>query len=78
MDAFYGPHGRRAVTLSRNEILTTLNSPERYTLAVVQVEDGKAREPRYVRRPFIKEQENFAESLNCKLKELLTRSIAPA
>ena len=73
--------GRRAgaetVTVTRNEILTALNSPERYILAIVQVEDGQAREPRYVRQPFTKEPEAFAESVNYELSELLAMSESP-
>ena len=44
--------GRRAgadtVTVTRNEILTGINSPEQYILAIVEVKDGQARPPRYL------------------------------
>ena len=47
--------GRRAdartVTITRNELLTAWNARERYTLAVVLVDDGKAHPPIYVRDP---------------------------
>jgi hypothetical protein len=40
------------VTVTRNEILSAFNSPEQFILAIVEVEGGQAREPRYVRCPF--------------------------
>jgi len=42
--------GAGTVTLTRNEILLSLNSPEQYLLALVEVgADGRARQVRYVR-----------------------------
>ena len=74
--------GRRAgadtVTVTRNEVLTGINSPEQYILAIVEVEDGKARPPRYVRKPFEKEPGFGVTSSNYDLKELLARSKAPS
>ena len=64
--------------MTRNEILKALNVPERYILAIVQVADGQAAEPRYVWGPVTKEPESFAESVNYKLEDLLSRSGAPA
>lgn len=70
--------GRRAggetVTVTRNEILTGVNSPEQYILAIVEVEDGQARPPCYVRQPFGKEPDF---GVNYDLSELLARSEAP-
>src|SRR5581483_6560651 len=43
--------GATTVTVTRNEIVVGLNTPEEYVLAIVEV-DGEAAEPRYVRRPF--------------------------
>ena len=54
------------------------NSPEQFVLALVEVEDGKAREPRYVRRPFRREPDFGVESVNYDLRELLERSSPPA
>jgi hypothetical protein len=73
--------GRRAgaetVTVSRNEILTALNAPERYILAVVEVADGQAAPPRYVRQPFVNEPDAAAVSVNYRLEELLRESLGP-
>jgi hypothetical protein len=76
--------GRRAgadtVTVTRNEILTGINSPEQYILALVEVEveDGRTRPPRYVRRPFKKEPDFGVTSVNYGWKELWERGAAPA
>jgi superfamily II DNA or RNA helicase len=70
--------GRRAgagtVTVTRNEILTGINSPDQYILALVEVEDGQAREPRYVRQPFRQEPDFGVTSVNYNLAELMARS----
>ncbi len=74
--------GRRAgagtVSVTRNEILTGINSPEQYILALVEVADDQARPPRYVREPFSKEPDFGVTSVNYDLKELLDRSFPPA
>jgi len=73
--------GRRAgavtVTVTRNEILYGMNVPEQYILAVVEIEDGQARSPRYVYNPFGEEPYFGVTSVNYNLKELLTRSETP-
>ncbi len=70
--------GRRAgaetVTVTRNEILTGINSPEQFILAIVDVEDGHAWAPRYVRHPFGKEPDFGVTSVNYDLKDLLGRA----
>jgi hypothetical protein len=59
--------------------LTGINSPEQFILAIVEVEDdGKAREPRYVRQPFGKEPDFGVTSVNYDLQELLVRAETPA
>ncbi len=72
--------GRRAgadtVTLTRNEILAGFNSPEQFILAIVEVEDGKAQEPRYVRQPFGKEPDFGVTSVTYDLGGLLARGQA--
>jgi superfamily II DNA or RNA helicase len=44
--------GAPTVTVSRNEILTSLNEPERFVLALVEVSSNHGETVRYVRRPF--------------------------
>jgi superfamily II DNA or RNA helicase len=70
--------GRRAdadtVTVTRNEIMTALNAPERFILAVVVVDGGHAAAPRYVRRPFVNEPDAGAVSVTFRLGELLSHA----
>lgn len=40
------------MTVTRNEILTALNTPDAYILAAVEIANGFVIEPRYVRAPF--------------------------
>ena len=74
--------GRRAgaetVTVTRNEILTGINSAEQYILAVVEVKDGQAQEPCYLHRPFGKEPDFGVTSVNYAWKELLSWSAMPS
>jgi hypothetical protein len=73
--------GRRAgaetVTITRNEILTALNAPDKFILALVEVSNGEGATPHYVRRPFSKEPDFAVTSVNYSLKELLALSEEP-
>jgi hypothetical protein len=51
----------RDVIVTENEIIASLNTPEAFVLAIVQVDGGFAREPVYVRR-FFKRELGFAET----------------
>ncbi len=68
--------GAETVTVTKNEILTALNKPERFILAIVEV-DGESAEPRYVRLPFTREPDFDANSVNYKLAGLIARSEKP-
>ncbi len=70
--------GADTVTVTRNEILTALNKPDAFILAIVQINGGFSSEPRYVREPFQKEPDFGATSVTYKLSELLARSEAPS
>jgi len=67
--------GRRAgaetVTVTRNEILTGINSPEGYYLVIVEVDDGSAKGPLYLQRPFGAEPDFGVTSVNYNLRKLL-------
>lgn len=74
--------GRRAdgttVVLTKNELLASLNSPDAFLLAIVQVEAGAAREPVYVRR-FFRRELGFAETaVVFDVGELLSVGAGPA
>ena len=56
--------GAGAIMLTRNEVLTALNKPESWFLAVVFVEGGRAGTPHYYREPF-REGLQFAAASVC-------------
>jgi len=70
--------GADAVTVTRDEILAAINSPDQYILAIVEVENGQAREPRYVRKPFKKEPDFGVTSVNYNLGQLLVMNETPS
>jgi len=65
------------VTVTRNEILTALNKPDDFILAIGQVVNGQQKLV-YIRQPFQQEPEFSVESINYRLAELLSRGQAPA
>jgi len=69
--------GATMVTVTWNEVLTALNKPDHYVLAVVEI-DGDAYEPRYIRRyPF--REPSFAEvSVSLDLKDLMALGRVPS
>jgi hypothetical protein len=69
--------GAKTVTVTKNEILTGLNKPDDFILALVEV-DGDTAVPRYVRHPFQREPDFGATSVNYDLDELQARAEEPA
>ena len=70
--------GADTITVTRNEILFSLNKPEDYILAMVEfMPDGKHR-VRYLRRPFCNEPDFGVTSVNYDLSHLLERSEEPS
>jgi chorismate mutase len=69
--------GAITVTVTRNEILTALNKPDDFILAVCQVENGQ-RKLVYIRQPFQQEPEFSVESINYNLQDLLSKGKSPA
>ena len=68
--------GADTVTVSKNEILTALNRPEEYILAIVEV-DGQKAKTVYLKKPFRNAPDFTATSVNYSIAELLeTASIA--
>jgi len=67
--------GTETITVSKNEILAALNKPEDYILAVVEVDfvDGSAvpTHVHYIRRPFHREPDFAATSVNYDWRELI-------
>lgn len=70
--------GADTVMVTRQEVITSLHEPEKYILAVVQVENGFASMPHYVHRPFSQEPEFGITAIQVNLKSLLERAEPPA
>lgn len=62
--------GAETVTVTKNEILTALNKPDDFLLALVEV-DGEETTTRYIARPFRVEPDFAATSVNYNLSKLL-------
>ena len=69
--------GADTITVTRNEILTSLNKPDDYILAVVEFLDGGEHRVHYIRRPFRREPDFGVTSVNYSLAELLARAEDP-
>jgi hypothetical protein len=61
----------KTITVTKNEILTALNKPDDFWLAIVQINGDGVEEPRYVARPFTREPDFGVTSVNYALDELL-------
>jgi hypothetical protein len=73
--------GAPTVTVSRNEILTSLNEPEHFILALVEVSPHGGETVRYLRRPFDGRSEDFVfevTSVNFTWSALWDRAEAPS
>ena len=68
--------GAKTVTVTKNEILTALNKPHDFILAIVEV-DGDKSVPRYVPRSFRREPDFGVTSVNYDLGELLAKAEEP-
>ncbi len=69
-------HGNDTVTITKNEILTGLNKPDEFILAIVRI-DGENTEAKYIRQPFQKEPDFEATSVNYDLRKILARAEDP-
>jgi len=70
--------GADTVTVTKNEILTSLNKPDEFVLALVEFVDGDAHRVRYLRRPFQREPDFGVTSVNYDFAELLQRAGEPS
>jgi hypothetical protein len=69
--------GAETITVTRNEILYSLNKPEDFILAIVEF-DGDTQRVRYIRRPFHREPDFGVTSVNYNFAELLARAEDPS
>ena len=66
--------GADTVTLTKNEILTALNKPDEFILAIVEVDGDIVNTPLYITRPFTREPDFGAISVTYVIRELLARA----
>jgi SNF2 family DNA or RNA helicase len=64
----------KTITVTRNEILTALNKPDDFVLAIVLVSADDAARPLYLRRPFQKEPDFGVTSVNYAIAEIVGRA----
>ena len=69
--------GADSITVTRNEVLTALNKPEDFILAIVRFKENGQHEVRYVREPFGREPDFGAVSVNYRMEELWGRGERP-
>jgi SNF2 family DNA or RNA helicase len=70
--------GADTITVTRNEILYSLNKPEEFILALVEFLDEDKHRVRYLRRPFRREPDFGVTSVNYDFAELLVRAQEPS
>jgi hypothetical protein len=72
--------GADIFTITKSEILTSLNKPDDFILALVSVGADSATDVRYLRRPFKGAQEVYFDmtSANYDWDEMFARGTAPA
>jgi hypothetical protein len=69
--------GAATITVTKNEILYSLNKPDDFILAIVEWSKGDTHRVHYVRRPFRREPDFGVTSVNYDFAELLARAEAP-
>jgi superfamily II DNA or RNA helicase len=69
--------GVPTITVTKNEILTALNKPDDFILAIVQVDGEVAREPVYLRKPFQNQPDFAVTSIDFRLADLFASTTIP-
>ncbi|MBN1429673.1 MAG: DUF3883 domain-containing protein, partial [Anaerolineae bacterium] len=69
--------GSEEVFVTRNEILTSLNAPEQFILALVEVDEGQGCEPRYVRDCAFADPGDLGTGTRYSVAKLLKQSTRP-
>ncbi len=70
--------GAKTISVTRNEVLTALNAPNDYILAIVEFLDGHGHRVHYVRQPFEQEPDWAVTSANYGMDELIARAESPS
>ncbi len=66
------------ITVTRNEILTSLNTPDNFILALVEFLDSDSHKVHYLRQPFRREPDFGVTSVNYDFADLLSRASDPS
>ena len=69
--------GAPTITVTRNEILYSLNKPDDFILAIVEFTDNETHRIHYLNRPFQREPDFGVTSVNYDFAELLARAGEP-
>ncbi len=70
--------GASTVTITKNEILYSLNELEKFILGIVEFQEGGGHRVHYLRRPFQAEPDFGAASVNYNFSDLLARAEPPS
>jgi hypothetical protein len=70
--------GAATITVTKNEILYSLNKPEDFILAIVEFQANDAHRTLYLRQPFRREPDFGVTSVNYDFAELLARCEEPS
>ena len=66
--------GAATITVTKNEILYSLNKPDDFILAIVEFLEGDSHRVHYVRRPFQREPDFGVTSVNYDMQDLLAKA----
>jgi hypothetical protein len=69
--------GAKTVTVTKNEILYSLNKPEDFILAIVEFTSDESHRVHYLRYPFQREPDFGVTSVNYDFAELIARAEGP-
>ena len=69
--------GVTTITVTKNEILYSLNKPDDFILAIVEFRPDQPHRTHYVRKPFQREPDFGVTSVNYDLAELLAKAEVP-
>jgi len=70
--------GADTITVTKNEILYSLNKPDDFILAIVEFQGKEEHQVYYLRTPFQREPDFGVTSVNYDFGELLARAHEPA
>ncbi|HML30921.1 MAG TPA: DUF3883 domain-containing protein, partial [Hyphomicrobium sp.] len=69
--------GAATITVTKNEILYSLNKPDDFILAIVEFRDDGGHAVHYLRQPFTRKPDFGAASVNYGYADLLARAESP-